>query len=113
MQDFMELYRKRVDEALQPHRELYGDDSPVVKMGLRLLQEAEAVQQKLDEARVGTYEAAERTGWSVDTLQKYAKLKLEGEPVPDRWADLVVELDGAGAYAFVVGSIPTKRGQAA
>lgn len=113
MESFMELYQKRVDEALRPHREVYGDDSPVVKMGLRLLREAEEVQETLLEARVGTFEASERTGWHPDTLQKYAKARIAGDPLPEAWSELVVELDGSGAYAFVVGSIPSKRSTAA
>lgn len=99
--------RTRVDAAVKPHRDIYGPDAPVVRMALRILAEAEEIDEQLRERRVTTAEAAERTGWSVDTLQHHARRKLDGEPMPAAWAGLIVERAG-GAYVFVVGSIPAK-----
>lgn len=105
MSEFIRLYRKRVDEALKPHREVYGDEAPVVRMGLRLLAEAEDLERTLEERRVGTQEASRLTGWSTDTLQANARRVLDGEDLPSGWEDLVVEKKGAG-YVFVLGTIP-------
>lgn len=112
MSDFLRLYRDRVDRALRPHRDIYGEDSPVVRMGLRLLAEAEDVERALEVERVSTPEAARRTGWAEDTLQKYARAVLEGEPVPAEWAGLIVSRRGRG-YEYVLGSIPEHPASAA
>lgn len=103
--------RARVDEAIRPHRDIYGPDAPVVKMALRILAEAEDIERALSEQRLSTAEASERTRWRPETLQKYARMKLAGEPLPPEWAGLIVEKVG-GDYTFVVGSIPEKRAAA-
>lgn len=109
--DFIELFRKRVDDALKPHLEIYGETSPVVKMGLRLLAEAEQLEQVLAEEKVSTARAAEVTGWHPETLQQYARLKLAGAQLPPGWELLVVERTPAG-YAFNVGTIPPRASAA-
>jgi len=106
--EFMRRYRERVDQALQPHRDVYGPDAPVVVMGLRLLAEAETLAQELESEMVTTAEAAERTGWHVETLQARAKAKLEGRPLPPGWEGLEVRQVGGG-YVFRIGTIPEKR----
>lgn len=105
--EFMRVYRGRVEEMLGPIRRLYGEGSPVERTALVLLAEAEEVEDFLQKRRVGTSEAADRTGWSYDTLQGRAKEVLAGKEVPDRWAGLIVERS-AGAYQFVLESIPPK-----
>lgn len=106
---FLRLYRERVEQALRPHEDIYGPESPVVKMGRRLLAEAEAVDATLQAERVTTAQAASLTGWSEDTLQKYARAALAGEQLAAGWSGLVVERDGdAGPYLFVLKTIPQK-----
>lgn len=112
MTDLIRELRARVDAAVKPHRDIYGPDAPVVRMALRILAEAEDIAEQLSGARCGTAEAAERTGWSQDTLQAYARRKVGGEPVPPEWAAMIVELK-SGAYEFVLGTIPKKSAQAA
>lgn len=105
MSQLLQELRTRVDALVKPHREVYGDDAPTVRMALLVLAEAEDIERQLGERKVSTAEASERTGWSVETLQKYARMKLAGDPLPPAWAGLIVEAAGAG-YAFVLGSIP-------
>ena len=109
---FMRELRKRVDDAVQPHRDIYGDDSPVVKMAWRVLAEAEDIAAAMGAAKLSTAAAAEATDWSEDTLQARARAVLAGEPVPSEWAGLVVERQGTG-YAFLLSSIPEKAKAAA
>lgn len=111
---FLKLYRERVEKALQPHVDIYGEDCAVVKMGKRLLAEAEDVERQLEGERVSTARAASVTGWSEDTLQARARAALAGETLPGPWANLVVEREGdAGPYVFLLSSIPGKKDAAA
>lgn len=102
---FLRLYRQRVESALKPHRDIYGEESPVVRMGERLLAEAEDVQRSITEEMVTTAEAVRLTGWNADTLQQHAKAALSGATLPARWRNLMVEKDGQG-YRFLLSSIP-------
>lgn len=97
--------RTRVDCIVAPHRELYGDDAPPVRMALRVLAEAEDIDCSLRVKKRPTDEAAELTGWHPETLQHQARRTLAGETVPRRWAGLVVEETPAG-YLFELDSIP-------
>ena len=106
--EFMRRYRERVDAALRPHREIYGDDAPVVVMGLRLLAEAETLAAELEQEMVTTAEAAERTGWNTETLQARARARLEGQPLPPGWEGLEVERTASG-YLFRLSTIPPRR----
>lgn len=109
---FMRAYRERVEALLGPIRRLYGEGTPVERTALVLLAEAADLEEELQRERVSTHEAAERTGWSYDTLQRRAKAVLEGKEVPSYWSQLQVEIAG-GSYQFVLGSIPVKgRGDA-
>lgn len=106
---FIKLFTERVEQAIKPHREIYGEAAPVVKMGLRLLAEAEDVDRQLQGERVSTARAASLTGWSEDTLQAKARAVLAGETLSGPWANLVVEREGdAGPYVFLLSSIPSK-----
>jgi hypothetical protein len=105
--------RKRVDEIVAPHVEVYGQDAPVVKMALRVLAEAEDIERSLGTLKVTTDRAHELTGWARETLCKYARMKVEGRPVPAAWEGLIVDESPSG-YSFVLGSIPDNpRAQAA
>jgi hypothetical protein len=104
--------RRRVDAAVKPIRDVYGDDAPTVRMALRILAEAEDAAALLAERRLTTQDASEATGWNAETLQHYARLRLAGETMPDGWEGLIVERVGRG-YLFVAGSIPAKPRAAA
>lgn len=110
--EFLRRFRERADAELRPHLYVHGDDAPLVKLALRMVQVAEEVEEELGQRRCGTSEASDRTRWSVETLQHYAKAKLAGEPLPDGWDALIVEKTTAG-YSFVLGSIPEKPSAAA
>ena len=109
---FMRELRKRVDAAVKPHRDIYGDESPVVRMAWRILAEAEDIAAEMGAAMVSTAAAAEATEWSEDTLQARARAILAGEPVPAGWESVVVEKRGTG-YAFLLSTIPAKPRAAA
>lgn len=112
MSDLLKELRTRVDALVKPHRDVYGDEAPTVRMALLVLAEAEDIERQLGERKVSTAEAAERTGWSIDTLQARAKAKLAGESVPPGWERLIVERTGAG-YVFALGTIPERMGAVA
>ena len=108
--ELMEALRERVDAIVGPHVDIYGPEAPTVRMALRVLAEAEELDRVLSERRVGTPEASDRTGWSVDTLQRHARAKLTGEEVPEPWSRLVV---AGPPYVFVLDTIPPKPSAAA
>lgn len=97
--------RVKVDEALAPHVEIYGHDSPVVRMGLRILAEAEAIEAEIQGQRVSTEQASDVKGWHVETLHGYARRKLAGERLAAPWDAIQVEKTPAG-YVWVIGTIP-------
>lgn len=105
MSELLTVLRARVDQIVKPHVDVYGDSAPVVKMALRVLAEAEAIEAELGERRVTTERAAELTGWAKETLQARARAKLGGQELPGAWSGLVVEKTPSG-YAFVISSIP-------
>jgi hypothetical protein len=106
MSELMRRLRPRVDEIIQPHRDMYGDDAPVVRMALLVLAEAECIAAELDTRKVGTDEAADLTGWHSETLQAKARAALGvGGVLQTRWRGLQVEQTPAG-YLFVLSSIP-------
>ena len=103
--------RVRVDAMLEPHVDIRGEDAPEVKMARKIVLEAEKIERQLLERRVSTTEAARRKRWAPETLQKYARAKLNGEKVPSLWAGLIVEeIPGIG-FAFVLDSIPDRPGR--
>ena len=105
MSRFLREFRSRVDRLTAPHRRYYGDSSPVVLFAADVIAEAEELEKELAGAVIATAEASDRTGWSVETLQKYAKLKLAGAELPKPWAALQVEETPSG-YTFALGTIP-------
>lgn len=113
MTDMLSELRTRVDRAVAPHLEIYGPEAPVVKMAWLILAEAEDIARELSETRVSTHEAAGRTGWSEQTLQRHARAKLAGEALPGAWRGLDVICEAGGRYVFVLGSIPAKSTAAA
>lgn len=110
MSDLMRELRTRVDEIIRPHREVYGDEAPVVRMALRVLAEAEDIERRLGEQRVTTERASEITGWHPETLQRNAKAKLDGRPTRG-WEAIDVEVGPGGGYVYLVSSLPRKPGQ--
>lgn len=110
MSEFTRKLRERVEARLKPLTPYLeqGDKSPVVRMALDVLKDAEAIEAELAAERLYTDDAAERTGWTPATLQRWARAVLKNtEPVPQLWAGLQVE-EAAAGYLFVVGSIPKK-----
>ena len=110
MSDLLRELRVRVAARVKPLIDVFGDDYAVVRAMRLVLQDAEEIEQQLGEQRVTTMEAAERTGWAPETLQKRARQKLAGEQLPPEWARMIVELV-SGNYVFVIDTIP-KKGKA-
>lgn len=108
----MRKLRKRVDEIIAPHIRLEGIDYAPVKMALLVLAEAEAIEEQIGREKIGTERASELTGWSVATLQTYARLIVAGEEVPPAWLGMQVEKTPAG-YAYQLGTIPPNPRSAA
>jgi hypothetical protein len=106
--EFLRTLRERVEREIAPLRKYHGDTDPAVRMGLEVLQIAEQVAEQLGGERVSTSDAAARTGWSTDTLQRWARARMERKPLPDAWATLDVE-DGTEGYLFRLDSIPQKK----
>jgi hypothetical protein len=112
MSAFLERLKARADAETRPHREYYGDNAPAVIMAVKLIAAAEEIERELTEGRVRTTEARERTGWSAETLQKYGRMKLAGEELPEPWTGLQVE-EYATGFWFVLNTIPEKKAAAA
>jgi hypothetical protein len=102
---FMRMLRERAEAEVAPLREYFGTEAPVVRMAAKLLAAAEDVERELNAERFRTSEVAERRRWSPDTLQKYARMKVDGEPLPELWAGLEVDEDPTG-FLFVLSSVP-------
>lgn len=73
----------------------------------RLLLDFERIVKAAEREYVSTGVAHNLTGWDPATLRKYARLVLDGEPVPDEWSLLVVQREGK-EYNFVLASIPPR-----
>lgn len=112
MSEFLRLFKTKVAERIEPRLEFNEETSPAVKVALAMIGIAEEVDAELAARRVGTAEAASLTGWSVETLQRYAKAITEGRAVPQSWKGLVVTKDGHD-YLFALGTIPAKKRDAA
>lgn len=106
--EFLRTLRERVEKEIAPLRKYHGDNDPAVRMGLEVLQIAEQVAEQLGGERVSTTEAHARTGWSPDTLQRWARARLEGKQIAGPWATIEVE-EGTEGYLFRLDSIPQKK----
>jgi hypothetical protein len=105
--EFMRTLRARVEPDLAFFRKYHGDESPAVRLALTILQIAADVEAEIAEERVPTSVAMQLTGWSVDTLQRHARAKLEGNAVAGPWSALDV-VETTEGYVFRLSSIPPK-----
>lgn len=105
------LVSSPIEERLQALRERAEDHekwgADGVARAIRLcIAEVEDAVENASEARANTMEASRLSGWAVGTLQKYAKMRMDGRRVPHAWRGLQVEIDGGGDYVFTVSTIP-------
>jgi hypothetical protein len=105
MNELLTKLRDRAEARIRYEAELHGDDSPAVRMARLLLDDAEQLAAELADAWAPTAEAAARTGWGLETLQRYARVVTEDGPLPQLWQGLRVEQTPAG-YLFLLASIP-------
>lgn len=71
---------------------------------------AAEIRDAMGEARdvwAGTADAAAASGWSEDTLLRWARRATNGEHVPAPWSRMEVESTPAG-YRYRVSSVPAR-----
>jgi hypothetical protein len=84
-----------------------GENAPSV-LSIRLC--VSELRLAMDEAREvwrDTAEAARLSGWSVDTLLRYARMREASEALPVGWRGIQVRRNPSG-YLFRVSSLPAK-----
>lgn len=107
MSDLTRRLRETVEKDLEPIKQAFGDEHPVVRQSLVILQKAEAIEEEMQAAVVTTERASELTGWSTDTLRDRARDLMDGKQLAGEWAGLKVTKAGHG-YGFVLGTIPER-----
>jgi len=90
--------------------ERWGAESTARAIQLCVAEIEDAIEEA---AEIGapTIRASELSGWSIGTLQKYGRMKIDGRRLPHVWRGLKVEIDGAGDYVFVLSTIPVHAAQ--
>lgn len=104
--------REEIRETIEEQRKVRAEDDPFFKHCDWLLSEWEQAEREAAREYVPTAEAARLTGWSEQTLRKYAAAAKAGEPMPEGWEELRARTDGA-EWSFCVSTIPVKNTRAA
>lgn len=104
--------RQEIREEIEEQRKVRADSDPFFRVTEWLLAEWEEAERRAARRYVPTADAARLTGWSPQTLRKYAKDAAEGRPLPEGWEELVVRAEGSG-WSFCVSTIPVKSTEAA
>lgn len=107
MSELTQKLAARVNDLIAPHIDIYGIETPVVRMALQVVAIANEIDEEISLQKIATDRAVELTGWSAATLQRHARAKIAGDVMPDAWGGLIVERV-AGDYLFVLGTIPEK-----
>lgn len=99
IQDALEGLDQRADE-----HEGWGaaDTATTIRRCVQTVREAIMVASEIG---ASTRETAELTGWSENTLLRYAKLVDEGGTLPPLWRGVQVRRTAAG-YSFIVSTVP-------
>lgn len=100
-----------LDERAAEH-ERWGAESTATAIRLCIAEVRDAIEQAAEHG-LRTDDAARLTGWSVGTLQKWARAKTQGLSVPHAWRHMDVRIDGRGDYVFTVSTIPVHGGEQA
>jgi hypothetical protein len=70
-----------------------------------LLAEFQRIIREAETEYVSTGVAEDLTGWDAQTVRKYARAMVAGDPLPPPWDGLVAMRDGRD-YAVLLASIP-------
>lgn len=104
--------RQVLREKIADQKKVRANDDPFFKHTEWLLEEWEAAERDAAREYVPTARAAELTGWSEQTLRKYATAARAGEPLPEGWDELQARRQGP-EWTFCVSTIPVKNSTAA
>lgn len=85
-----------------------GDDAGSVRSIRLCVAEVRRAMKDAEELLQTTAAAAETTGWNEDTLAKYARMRLERQPMPHEWRGLECRRAAGGGYLFRVSTVPQK-----
>lgn len=85
-----------------------GDDASSVRAIRLCIGEVRQAIRAAEEAWHTTRATARLTGWSEETLSKYARRRQEGEALPHAWRGLQARPGPFGGWMFRVSTIPPK-----
>lgn len=112
--ELIRLVTERVEtELLSPVRRTMGEGTPAERTALEVLRIVSEAEAELAGRWITLQEAAERSGYSYDSLQRYAKALHDGEGAPEPWAGMKVRKEDGRPYEVQAGSVPMKPGRAA
>lgn len=112
--ELLRAVQERVDsELLSPVRRTMGEGTPAERTALAVLEIVAETEAALAGRWVTLQEAVDRSGYSYDSLVRYARAIHEGEDVPEPWSSMVVRKEEGRPYEVQVGSVPLKPGRAA
>lgn len=103
-----ELLRQQIAEQ----KKIRANDDPFFKITDWMLGEWESAERDAAREYVPTARACELSGWSGQTLRKYAAAARAGESLPEGWEELLARREGAD-WVFCVSTIPVKNTAAA
>jgi len=112
--ELLRLVRERLEgEILEPVRETMGEGTAVERTALVVLRIVEEAEHELATRWITLREAVERSGYSYDSIVRYAAMIHGGEEAPEPWADMVVRKGDSGQWEVQAGSVPVKMGRVA
>lgn len=85
-----------------------GDNAGSVRSIRLCVAEVRRAMKDAEELWQTTAATAETTGWNEDTLAKYARLRVERQPMPHEWRGLECRRAAGGGYLFRVSTVPQK-----
>lgn len=111
--ELVRLVAERVDELISPVRRTMGEGTPAERTALEVLRLVEEAEQELATRWITLQEAVDRSGYSYDSIVRYAKAIHGGEEVAEPWAGMVVRKEEGQPYEVQAGSVPVKMGRVA
>lgn len=105
-------HRDRTREELATMERRGALDERGAKLADWLLSEWEQAEREAAREYVPTSVAAKLTGWSEQTLRRYAQASRDGAPMPEGWEDMVSRKEGSD-WTFCVSTVPIKSTNAA
>lgn len=105
--------REELRARIADQRKVRAEGDPFFKITEWMLEEWEAAERDAAREYVPTSRAAALTGWSEQTLRRYAGMARAGEPMPEGWQGLQAVRHGKHDWTFCVSTIPVKSTAAA